>query len=67
MRQFWIVNDDETRVWSSEAAAYVDLPEGMFLTAQAAFAAGYQSPDLAEVVPTRIASEDDLWSLLRDR
>lgn len=67
MRQFWIVGADESRVWSSEAAAYVVLPADMFLTVDDALNAGCLSSDLVDVVPTRIASESELWEVLRTR
>lgn len=66
MRHFWIVDGDDSRVWSSEAAAYVPMPAGMFPTVADALDAGNLSTELVDVVPTRIASEEELWAVLRD-
>lgn len=52
-RHFWVVAGDETRLWSSAAAAYV--PAGN---------AAYQDWRAADGLPTRIASEKELSDAL---
>ncbi|MDR7220367.1 hypothetical protein [Aminobacter aminovorans] len=58
----WIVGGDESRYWSSKARGYVvELPEGWFATIQeAGDGIGFDRQ-----VCTRVASEDDLWDVLR--
>ncbi len=50
---YWIVAGDETRVYSSALAAYVTLPN-----------AGYTAWLAEGRLPTRIASEVELWQVL---
>jgi hypothetical protein len=50
---FWVVADDETRAFSSAASAYVDAKDEAY---QAWLAKGG--------LPTKIASEAELWEVL---
>ena len=52
-RWYWIVGDDETRVWSSAAAAYVPASDDAFMAWREAGAS-----------PTKIPSEDELAEVL---